>query len=123
MRFEPLLQFLARDDPGRDAFEQRHGLILVFHRMSAPGVAIPFHKLEQAEESRPLVPIRHRVIADQVPREYGSLCGELGIGLDATEAPSRRCESGLGERNEALETDQRLSGNAKNTLRDSEVVG
>ncbi len=91
--------------------------------MNAPGAAIPFHKLEEAEESRPLVPVRHRVIADQVPGEYGRLRRELGIGVDAAEASSRRCKSRLGESDETLETDQCLSGDAKNTLRDSEVVG
>lgn len=64
MRVEPRLQLVARDDPGRDSFEEGDGFILLVRRTDSPRMAIPLHELEEAEECHPLVPIRHRVIAD-----------------------------------------------------------
>jgi hypothetical protein len=83
MRLQPLLKLMTRDNPCGDPFEKGDGLVLFFGRIDSPPVVVTLYEFEETEEASALVPIRHRVIANQVPCEHSSLLYELGVCLDA----------------------------------------
>ena len=122
MRLEPFLQVACRHGAGRDAFEHGDGLIFLLRWMNAPIAAISRDKLQEAEKSRPLVPIRHRVVANQMPGEDGSLLHELRVGLDPAKAGGRCGQGGTGERDKTVHTNQRLSRDVEDSFGDREIV-
>jgi hypothetical protein len=91
--------------------------------MNFPTVAVALYELEETHEGGPLVPVRHRVIADQVPGQHRGLLDELWICLDAAIATRRRGKGRRGECHETVEADQRLRRDTENAFRDGEVVG
>jgi len=93
MRLQPLLQLMPRHRAGGDAFEKGDGLVLLLGRVNPPAVAVALHELEEAQEAGALVPVRHRVIADQVPCEHGGLLYELGVRLNVAVAGGGSGES------------------------------
>src|SRR5712692_1881338 len=123
MRLQPLTQRLPRHDACGDTFEEGDSVVLFLRRVNPPAVAVALHELEETHEGGALVPVRHGVIADQVPGQHGGLLHELGVCLDAAIATSGRGESRPGERHETVEADQRLRRDAENAFRDGEVVG
>src|SRR2546430_1880281 len=91
--------------------------------MKSPLASVPLNELEQAEESRPLVPVGQRVVSNQVPCEYGSLLGEFRISLDTTETGGRRGERGCTERHHTIYADELLGRDVEHAFRDCEVIG
>lgn len=118
MRLQPLLKLVTRDNAGGDSFEKSDRLVLFLERMDSPTVVVTLYKLEETEEAGALVPVRHRVIANEVPCEHSSLLYELGICLDAAIASGWSSESGLSETDKSVESNKRLSRNAEDALGD-----
>jgi hypothetical protein len=123
MRLQPLPQILPGHAAGGDTFEQGDRFVLLIGRSDAPGVSVAIHELEQTQEPCSLIPVRQRVITDQVPCQHGGLLDELRVCLDAAVAGGRGGKSRGGKCHETVDADQRLGRDAEDAFRDREVVG
>jgi hypothetical protein len=123
MRLEPLLQLAPGHGAGRNSIENRHRVVLLLGRVNPPTATVALNELEEAQEAGALVPVRHRMIADQMPSEHRGFLSKLWVRLSAPIAGSGRSESRRGQRHETVEADQRLGRDAEDAFRDREVVG
>ena len=87
MRLQPLLKLVTRDNAGGDPFEKSDGLVLFLDRMDSPTVVVTLYKLEETEEAGAFVPVRHRVIANEVP-----------CAVESNKRLGRNAEDALGDR-------------------------